>query len=157
MGEIQILQVRRYDGATDMSYGNWIEDVADSIESDAATSQIEETFLYKVVGTGDKWDGEVVKMVKMGTIYHQISHPDSNAWTNIKPKFLQSLSSAEVAAALDVTKLTQKVLAEFGFSVGDAVNWKAADSVSASGSEVRARLVSPWETIATKSVFSHPV
>ena len=136
VGEIQILRVSRHDGVTDMSYGNWIEDVpANPASDDNPPSETAEfASLYKVVGTGDQWSGEVVKIDKLGVIYHQISLLDgSTEWTNIKHKCLTPISSIEAAILQDRTKLAHTVLGEFGFSVGDAVDWIVQDGHSLKG------------------------
>ncbi len=66
VGEIQILRVSRHDGVSDMSYGNWIEDVpANPASDDNPPSETAEfASLYKVLGTSKKTAWCLSQMVR---------------------------------------------------------------------------------------------
>ena len=108
----------------------WVEEVTEppltlgvSSEQLEKTATLVQPTIYRVVGTGDRWEAEVVKIDERGDVNHRISPLNGGPeWTHINPQYLVAVSSEEAAMQ------NEAVLAEkFGFSAGEVVEWRADD------------------------------
>lgn len=85
--------------------------------------------LYKIVGTGDRTEGEVVTIDQAGELYHLVSSNKGSDWTNVKSQFLTPISHKEAQILMDEATLAQRVLSEFGLAVGDLVEFSVSEAV----------------------------